>query len=179
MADLRAILEKYGQPTEDLAPRPEAQVFPGIAYLTPLKTVEVELAKKFGGSFGLSSEFPIATEGFPKGVKFRKYDRGSLRIGENTHVYMLIDGANRVISLAFMGRGVPPFVPSPFPPFVPVEGQRYRNNLIDKNDGAGQASVADARGQGKYVVVYTVGARNITWFVPEPMVNLILYCSQL
>lgn len=179
MADLRAILQSYGKPEADLGLHPDAQIFPGIAYLTPLKAVETALAKQFGGSPGLSSEFSIATEGFPKGLKFRKYDRGSLKIGDNTQLYLLIDGANRVISIAFTGRGAAAFVPQPFPTFTPIPGARSRNDLIDKSESAAQAAVADARGSGKFVVVYTVGKRNITWYVPEPLINLILYCSQL
>ncbi len=179
MADLRAILSDYGKPGVDLNLHPEMEVFPGIPYLTPLKTVETMLVKKFGGSFGFSTEFLIATEGFPKGLKFRKYDKASLGIGANTHFYLLIDGADRVISTAFVGRGAPAFVPAPFPVFVPVPGTRSRNDLIDKSDGSALAHVADARSSGRYVVVYTQSKRNITWYVPEPLINLILYCSQL
>jgi hypothetical protein len=181
MADLRACLSPYGEPLADLDLHPDAQVFPGVAYLTPLKTAEAAIAKQVGGGFGLASEFTIATEGFPLGLKFRKYDRGSLGIGANTHVYLLVDGANRVISTAFTGRGAPIFVPPNFvpPPFVPVPASLHRNDLIDKSESGARASVADARDRGKFVIVYLQGKRNVTWYVPEPLIHLILYCSQL
>jgi hypothetical protein len=181
MADLRACLAPYGKPAADLALHPDAQVFPGVPYLTPLRAAEAAIGSQLGGSFSLASEFTIATEGFPLGLKFRKYDRGSLRIGANTHVYLLIDGANRVISTAFTGRGAPLFVPPNFepPPVVAVEASLHRDDLIDKSDGGARGSVADARERGKFVIVYLQGKRNVTWYVPEPLINLILYCSQL
>ena len=174
MADLRACLAAYGKPAADLALHPDAEVFPGIPYLSPLKTVEAALSKQLGGSLGLASEFTIATEGFPLGLKFRKYDRGSLRMGDNTHLYLLVDGAYRVIGTVFTGRNAPPFVPQPFPPFVPVASPLHRDDLIDKSDGGARGSVADARDRGKFVVVYLQGKRNLTWYVPEPLINLIL-----
>ncbi|MCW3059490.1 MAG: hypothetical protein JWQ02_1311 [Capsulimonas sp.] len=181
MADLRLCLAQYGKPAADLELHPDAQVFPGVAYLTPLKTAEAAIAKQVGGGFGLAGEFTIATEGFPLGLRFRKYDRGSLGIGANTHVYLLVDGANRVISTAFTGRGAPKFVPPGFvpPPFVDLATGLHRNDLIDKSDGGARASVADARDRGKFVIVYLQGKRNVTWYVPEPLIHLVLYCSQL
>ena len=178
MADLRAILEAYGEPKDDLEPHPDSMIFPGIPYLTPLRKVEQILAAQFG-SFGLSSEFTIATEGFPRGLKFRKYDKGSAKIGDNTYVFILIDDASQVVAIAFMGRGAPAFVPNPFPVFVQIPGPRYRDNLIDKSDGSALTQVADARSLGKYVVAYSMGKRNMTWYVPQPLINLILYCSKL
>lgn len=179
MADLRACLAAYGKPAADLALHPDAEVFPGVPYLSPLKTVEAALSKQFGGSPGLASEFTIATEGFPLGLRFRRYDRGSLKIGDNTHFYLLVDGSYRVIGTVFTGRNAPPFVPQPFPPFVPVASGLQLSDLIDKTGGGSRASVADARSRGKFVVVYLAGKRNLTWYVPQPLINLILYCSQL
>jgi hypothetical protein len=139
------------------------------------------MAQQLGGSFGLASEFTIATEGFPMGLKVRKYDRGSLRTGANTHIYLLIDGANRVISTAFTGRSAPILVPPNFvpPPFVDLATPLSRNDLIDKSESGARGSVADARDRGKFVILYLQGRRNVTWYVPEPLIHLILYCSQL
>lgn len=181
MADLRACLESYGRPLADLGLHPDAEVFPGVRYLSPLKTVEAALSRQLGGSLGLATEFTIATEGFPLGLKFRKYDRGSLGTSANKYIYLLVDDTNRVIATAFTGRGAPVLIPPGFvpPPFIQVAGDLSRDDLIDKSDGGARASVSDTRGQGKFVIVYLQGTRNLTWYVPEPLINLILYCSKL
>lgn len=199
MSDLRAILQAYGEPKDDLDLHPDVEVFPGIRYLAPLSEVVAKLSKQFG-SLMLGLEIPIATEGFPLGLNFKKYDKASGSKADFKHVYFLLDKKAQVVSIAFM-KVHGPFVDVPEPPFVLIPGRRFRENLIDKKDGASGVWVRDARSRGKYVVVHSIpglsfsgydskgpgsaaalndySGKSYTWYVPQPIINLILYCSQL
>ena len=199
MADLRAILQDYGEPKDDLDLHPDVEVFPGIRYLSPLNEAVEKLSRQFG-SLGIGLDVPIATEGFPLGLGFKKYDKSGASKADFKHVYLLLDNKAQVVSIAFM-KVHGPFVDVPEPPFVLIPGRRFRENLIDKKDGASGVWVWDARSRGKYVVVHSIPGLNFpagdskdlspaaslrdtsgksyTWYVPQPMINLILYCSQL
>ena len=199
MADLRAILQSYGEPRDDLDLHPDVEVFPGIRYLAPLSEAVDKLAKQFG-PLVLGLEIPVATEGFPLGLNFKKYDKPGSSKADFKHVYLLLDKKAQVVSIAFL-KVHGPFVDVPEPPFVWIPGRRFRENLIDKRDGASGVWVWDARSRGKYVVVHAIpglgfpagnssgvspsaslrdgGGRSYTWYVPQPVINLILYCSQL
>ena len=189
MADLRAILQAYGEPKDDLGLHPDVEVFPGIRYLTPLNEA-VDKLSKVVGPLTLGLEIPIATEGFPLGLNFKKYDKSGSSKADFKHVYLLLDKKAQLVSIAFM-KVHGPFVNVVEPPFVWIPGRRFRENLIDKKDGTSCVWVRDARERGKYVVVHSIprltsagpiydqSGTSYTWYVPQPMINLILYCSQL
>ncbi len=189
MSDLRAILQAYGEPKDDLDLHPDVEVFPGIRYLTPLNDAIDKLSKQFG-NLALGLEIPIATEGFPLGLSFKKYDKSGGSKADFKHVYLLLDKKAQVVSIAFM-KVHAPFVDVAQPPFVLIQGRRFRENLIDKKNGTASVWVWDAKDRGKYVVVHSIprptasgplydqAGTSYTWYVPQPMINFILYCSQL
>ena len=199
MADLRAILKNYGEPRDDVDLHPEAEVFPGIRYLTPLKQALAALSKQFGAS-GIGLEVPIATEGFPLGLFFKKFDKNGDSKADFKHPYTLSDKQGQVIGVAFAGVHQP-FVKAGTPPFTFIPGRRFRQNLIDgKAPGDRRVFVSDNRRSGNFVIVHSMPpffpepdptvpippenlrdgtGTSYTWYVPQPLVNLILYCSQL
>lgn len=198
MADLRAILKNYGEPKDDVDLHPEAEVFPGIRYLTPLAQVVDALSKQFG-SLGIGLEVPIATEGFPLGLYFKKFDKNGNSKADFKHLYTLSDKPGQVIGVAFSGVHQP-FV-KPGTVFTYIPGTRFRENLIDgKANGNRSVFVSDNRKSGSYVIVHSMPpffreqdptasipaerlidgtGKSYTWYVPQPLVNLILYCSQM
>jgi len=198
LQDIKTLLSRYGHPEADLGNHPEVKVYPGIRYLMPVAEVEATL---FKDARRLSSPSKIACPGFPSGLFFISYD---VKSGIYNRMYLVVDRANQVVSLELVAEDTL-FVP-PSPPFRRFDGAwhvyDYVNDRIKgQPDIVIDTRVRDARSPDGYVVVNTTGGRwpdpigdpgiirkpppaNVkpkqasTWFVPVPLVNLILYCAR-
>ena len=173
--ELHEILRGYGQPSQDLLPHPNVFVFPGITYLMPIaQAVEV-----FSTSY-MCREAPRRQEvcdALPAGLFFRRYD---IQAGNYQELTIVFDRADQVVALSFRSKTKsPPFAPPEIPEFKLVLDNGYVSDFIDYNRRPGsQTWVADARELGGYVVAYTVsGNQTITWYLPQPVISLLLFAT--
>jgi hypothetical protein len=200
LADLHLLLSSYGQPEIDLEPHPEMEIYPGIKYLAPLGDAEKVL---FGSSRPTRSSTKLAAPGFPDGLFIVSYD---VKLGIYNRLYLVHDRDQQVVSLELVSESAL-YVP-PSPPFHLLEVKfrmfDYVNDRIKAQaDMVIDTRVHDQRGRG-YLIVNTTGTRGqfwkrdiphpgvvskpspsgvkprqtTTWYVPKPIINLILYCVQ-
>lgn len=205
MQDLKLLLADYGAPAEDVSPHPEVTVYEGptmdsglsqscrITYLMPLPKAEALLFK----SRGTVTVARAVAPGFPDGLFIHTYD---VKAGIYNRLCILTDSAkpeHQVVSLLLKAEGVNWYPPSP--PWKKIERNLHTHDYLNtENKGQpGQmidTRVNDLRGSGHYIVVNMTGGtrpaawagevvkpagaspkQDSTWYVPEPLIKLILY----
>ncbi|MDR3403985.1 MAG: hypothetical protein P4L99_15925 [Chthoniobacter sp.] len=127
MADLLALVSKYGKAEADLAVHPDITVYEGqvigggagekcrISYLMPLDRAEALLMK----SKGLSTDSRAVAPGLPDGLFLHTYD---VRAGIYNRLCIVTDSrkpVQQVVSVILKAEGVNWYPPSP--PFVKIK----------------------------------------------------------
>lgn len=204
LEDLRALISGYGEAEADLAEHPEVTVYEGpvfgggqgqtcrITYLMPLNRAEQLLL----GSTGISTISRAVAPGLPDGLFLHTYDA---RAGIYNHVCIVTDNhkpQQQVVCLLLKAEGVN-WIPGL--PWVQLNRDWDTFDYVNtQNRGRPgiiiDTRVLDQRQQGGYIVVNTTGAPNrhpppllakpakwspkedSTWYVPVPLVKLMLYC---
>ncbi len=201
MDDLRALLSGYGAPEADTGPHPEATAYEGppmspelgkhcrIPYLMPLDQAEKILFK----SRSLVSGSKAVAPGFPDGLFLHNYD---IKFGNYNRLTIMADSAKpqqQVVCLLFKNEREN-WHPIHFKE-VPRNWHTY-DYVNARNRGqpriAIHTRVHDLRGKGRYIVVNTAfgvpppsppgwvrvayrPTETSTWYLPEPMIKLILH----
>jgi hypothetical protein len=203
MNDLQALLSGYGQADRDIDPHPDVTVYEGapfdpslgqtcrITYLMPL----VQAEKLLFRSRGIVTGGRVVAPGFPDGLFVQIYE---IRAGIYNHLFILTDVAQHVISLELKAEGVNYYPPAPF---TKLDRNWHTHDYLNtQNKGQPglqiDTRVNDLRSRGRYIIVNMTGGslpgpqiqqpvvikparsspkETSTWYVPEPMVSLILY----
>jgi hypothetical protein len=167
-----------------------------LTYLMPLDRAEALLMKERG----LATESRAVAPGLPDGLFLHTYD---VKAGIYNRLCIVTDSrkpVQQVVSLLFKGEAVNWYPPSP--PFVKLHRDWHTSDYVN-TENRGQSNlridtrVNDLRAKGGYIVVNTTGGdlpdqiplsgivfkparfspkEVATWYVPEPLVKLILYC---
>ncbi len=166
-----------------------------IPYLMPLDQAEAILLR----GRGLVSETRAVAPGFPDGLFINAYD---VRVSIYNRLYILTDGAQpvkQVVSVLLKAEGVHWYPPSP--PFRKIERDWHTFDYMNARNRGNPRNVIDTRVNdlrqaGKFIIVNTTGGYRgpyipppgelvksppdspkeaSVWYVPEPMINLILY----
>ena len=203
MNDLQALLSAYGKADRDIDPHRDVTVYEGspvdpalgqkcrITYLMPLAQAERLLFKSRGIVTGGRAVAP----GFPDGLFMQVYE---VRAGIYNRLIILTDLAQQVVSLEFKAEGVNYYPVSP--PFTKLERNWHTHDYMNtQNKGQPglqiDTRVNDLRSSGGYIVVNMTGGSLLphlvqpvvlkparfspketsTWYLPEPMISLILY----
>jgi hypothetical protein len=176
--DISAVLSKYGTAVDDEGPHPEVTVYPGTTYLMPFDQAEKILVTS---NPGMRSATPIATGGFPPGLLAVSYD-GNWG-GNYNRLYLVKDRANQLVCLEFVSErgGFNPLQP----PATLIPGDWHVIDFINARV-KGQPRmqilnyVKDMRSAGHFIIVNTLSQamhQTSTWYVPEPLINLILFSA--
>ena len=199
LEDLTTLLTPYGTAEKDTDAHPEMLIYPGIKYLAPLAEAEKVFFGDSRPSKSVATKLAIA--GFPEGLSFASYD---IHLGIYNRLFLVFDLAQQVVSVELVGEDVL-FVP-PSPPFVLIESEwRVYDYINDRIKGQSRividGRVNDLRANG-FIIFHTTGTRQqrwsrqipapgitakpptseihpkqaTTWYVPKPLINLILYC---
>jgi hypothetical protein len=203
MNDLQSLLSGFGKADRDIDPHPDVTVYEGapldpslgqtcrITYLMPLAQAERLLFR----SRGIVTGGRVVAPGFPDGLFMQIYE---VRAGIYNHLFILTDAAQHVVSLEFKAEGVNYYPPAPFT----KQDRNWHTHDYLNTQNKGQPGmqidtrVNDLRDRGRYIVVNMTGGNQpapqlpqpivlkparsspketSTWYVPEPMVSLILY----
>jgi hypothetical protein len=175
--DLGRLLRDYGKPGEDLAPHPEVKIDRGVTYLMPLAQAEQRLGLD---SHALKTRARVACAGFPDGLTYIGYD---VKAGIYQRLYIVTDLADQVVCIEYVAPNVVDAPPSPPWRVMPGEWHVY-DYVNDRTKGQPRIEidtrVLDRRNDGQFIVVNTTGRavnQTATWHVPQPLINLILYCA--
>ncbi|MEP6671161.1 MAG: hypothetical protein ABJF10_18515 [Chthoniobacter sp.] len=179
LGDVHAVLARFGKASDDGAPHPEAFIYPGIRYLTPWRDVEKILVPF---NTGMRNGDKIACAGFPEGLNWVRYDgRWVFNNHAYNHLFIVKDIRSQVVCIEFLQehgswRQDWPSLPGNWHVIdyvnAEVKGQP-RVQIITQ--------VFDDRGAGHRIVVHTTSPqikRTVTLFLPQPLVNLMLACTQ-
>jgi hypothetical protein len=203
MKDLQDLLSGYGKADRDIDVHPDVTVYEGspldpslgsncrITYLMPLAQAEKLLFKSRGIVTGGRAVAP----GFPDGLFMQIYE---VRAGIYNRLIILTDIAQQVVSLEFKAEGVNYYPVSP--PFIKLERNWHTHDYMNtQNKGQPgiqiDTRVNDLRSRGGFIVVNMTGGsqppqiaqpivlkparfspkETSTWYLPEPMISLILY----
>lgn len=201
MDDLRALLSLFGTAEADVAAHPDVTIYEGpvldgtqsrqcrITYLMPLGDAEKALAINRGMASGSRAVAP----GFPDGLFLHTYD---IRAGIYNRLIVVTDSAKpvrQVVCMLLKGES------ENWHPlhFKPIERDWHTYDYVNAMN-RGQRGIAihtrvnDLRGSGRFIVVNTafgnppptgIGwvkvayrpAETSTWYVPEPLIKLILF----
>jgi hypothetical protein len=182
LGDLRSLLSPYGTASVDTDPHPEVEIYPGIRYLMPWHDAEKVLVPS---SAPTRSGDKIACAGFPDGLNWICYDGAWAYNGKSyNHLYMLKDIASQVVCIEF--RQEHGFWLQPEPPWQTIVGEWHVIDYINA-EVKGQkklhidTQVLDERSGAHRIVVSTTNRKidhTATMFLPEPLINLILYCTR-
>ena len=179
--ELGQILKPYAVPENDLAAHPEMTIYSGsspsgggnctITYLMKRdKAVELLL-----GRAGLSLKLKAVAPGFPPGLSIYNYDR---KFWDYDHLTLVVDAADQVVTLQFK---------SDTKAFGYLDGKwpyfNFRTlNFINLKVADGVRIQVRGRKDGNEPVVVNSDHRRfnetVTWFVPKPLVRLILFNVQ-
>jgi hypothetical protein len=205
MADLLALLSGYGTARNDTAPHPDVTVYNGptmdsgghqtcrITYLMPLSQAEALLFS----NRQIPTVTPAVAPGFPDGLFIHTYE---VSAGIYNTLCILTDHAQpepQVVSVELKADAVNWYPPSP--PFRKIERDWDTYDYIN-TENKGQPSIKidtrvdDFRANGHFIVANMTGGtrpaiwpwelrkpatakprQDSTWYVPEPLINLILY----
>jgi hypothetical protein len=205
--DLVALLSSYGTPEADTAAHPDVVVYEGpvmdgpgacrIMYLTPLVEAEKMLFTKGKGSISGSK---AVAPGFPDGLFLHQYD---VKVSFYNRLTIITDGAKpqeQVVSLQFKNEREN-WHPMNFKE-VPRDWHTY-DYVNTRNRGQPRIKihtrVNDMRKPGHYIIVNIAFGDPVwpamrvtppdwrqinyrpnetsTWYVPEPLIKLILYST--
>jgi len=168
--DLKALLGPYGTPDKSLATPPGVVIYPGIRYLTP----QAEAARLLGAA-GITTSHKIACGGFPDGLSYTSYD-GKWE-GMFNRLYLVTDPAHQVVCLEFVAE-TPRKIVHP-PPWVRVTVTRhvldYVNAMVKGQRGSPETWLYNT---GSGLVIDTVSHQTARWYVPKPLIDLILFCAE-
>lgn len=167
-----------------------------ITYFMPLSQAGKLLFK----SRGIVTSGRAVAPGFPDGLFLHAYD---IKFNIYNRLTIVTDSAKseqQVVSMLFKAEGENWYPPTPS---RKIERDWHTHDYVNtENRGSGNividTRVEDARQRGRYIVVNTTGGfvpdielrppgllvkparsspkETTTWFVPEPLINLILYC---
>ncbi len=201
--DLEALLKDYGKPEADTAAHPDVTVYEGpmmdvpgascrVTYLMPLEKAEKALFK----SRGLASGSRAVAPGFPSGLNLNTYD---VRTGIYNRLCVITDSSQerRVVSLQLQSESAASWYP-PSPPWKKIRRDWHTYDFVNTRTIMGKHDVIDVRvhdqrAHGRYLVVNCTGGSQpehipqpgyfrkpaildeSTWYVPEPLVKLILF----
>jgi len=203
MKDLQDLVAGYGKADRDIDIHPDVTVYEGpppdpalgqncrITYLMPLVQAEKLLFKSRGIVTGGRAVAP----GFPDGLSLQIYD---VRAGIYNRLIIMTDVAQQVVSMEFKAEGLNYYPATPFTKIVRDWHTHDYMNTENKGQPGLQIDtrVNDQRTRGRYIVVNMTGGSQAaiqlpaiiilkpahfspkqatTWYVPEPMINLILY----
>lgn len=166
-----------------------------VAYLMPLDKAEGVLFK----NRGIVTATRAVAPGFPDGLFIHTYD---VKAGIYNRLCILTDSAkpqNQVVSLLLKAESANWYPPSP--PFKKLERDWHTHDYLN-TENRGQPGIVidtrvnDLRPRGRYIVVNITGGfappeilppgivikparnspkTNATWYVPEPLIKLILH----
>ena len=167
--DLKALLGPYGTPSDSLAAAPGVIIYPGIRYLMP----QAEAARLLGAA-GITTKSKIACGGFPDGLSYTAYD-GRWE-GVFNRLYIVTDLANQVVSLEFVAESSR--IPHT-PPWQRITATRhvldYVNATVKGQRGSPETWMYNT---GYGLVIDTVSHQTVRWYVPKPLIDLILFCAE-
>lgn len=205
LKDLQALLANYATAEPDLAPHPEIVIYEGqrmdaapgnncrITYLMPLRQAEAELMK----SRGIATVSKAVAPGFPDGLMLHTYD---IRAGIYNRLCLVTDIGKpdqKVVCMVLKAETANWYPPTPF---VKQERDWHTFDYVNAENRGQSGIVIDTRvnRQSGYLIVNTTGGFNpykeltppgvvikparfspketTTWYVPDPMVKLILFC---
>ena len=197
-------MKGYGVAEADTAAHPDWTVYEGpmmdvpgggcrVTYLMPLEKAERVLFK----SRGIVSGSRAVSPGFPGGLFLHTYD---VRVGIYNRLCVITDSSveKRVVSLQLQSESAMSWYP-PSPPWKKIVRDWHTYDFVDTRTVAGKqvidVRVNDLRARGHYIVVNITGGfaeekiagpngvfhkpailDESTWYVPEPLVKLILFC---
>jgi hypothetical protein len=169
-----------------------------IAYLTPLAAAEQAL---FSKDHGISSVMKAVAPGFPDGLSIHSYD---VKAGIYNRLYIVTDYSKvqQVVCLVLKAENLH-WIPAS-PPFVKIERDWHTFDYVNTmNRGQPKmiidTRVNDLRKRGHFIIANSSGSNGVhpknilppgivekpaggtvnetaTWYAPEPLINLILYC---
>lgn len=182
LQDVRALLKGYGQESLDVNAHPEIAIYPGIRYLMPWHEAEKVLVP-FNTSMRSSDK--IACAGFPDGLTWVRYD-GRWTWGNRAynHLCLIKDIDSQVVCLEFLQEN--DAWAQPTPPWQTLGGNWHVIDYVNAEvKGQGgiriDTQVLDERKSDHRIVVHTTNGRirhTATLFLPQPLINLMLYCSR-
>ncbi len=205
MRDLQALLSSFGTAEPDIAPHPDVTIYEGqrmdgapgnncrITYLMPLRQAEALLMS----NRGIATVAKAVAPGFPDGLMLHTYD---VRAGIYNRLCIVTDigkPEQKVVSIVLKAETANWYAPTPF---IKQESDWHTFDYVNTENRGQPGIVIDTRvsQQKGYLVVNTTGGFNpyrelvppgviikparfspketTTWYVPEPMVKLILHC---
>jgi hypothetical protein len=177
LRDLGWLLKDYGQAGDDLGPHPEVKIEGGVTYLMPQRQAEKLLGLD---SHGMKTSAKVACAGFPDGLSYTSYD---VKKDIYDRLYLVTDLADQVVCLQYVASNE---VQRPsVPPWRFIDKDWHVYDYVN-NRTKGQpriridTRVLDRRSEGGFIVVNTTGEavkQSARWYVPQPLINLILYCT--
>jgi len=199
--DLRFLLSDYGTPSDDVGPHPEAVVYDGppmdpslgdncrITYLMPLDQAERLLMK----DKGMASHAKAVAPGFPDGLQVHTYD---IKFGHFNRLTIMTDMARpmpQVVSMQFKNERENWHALS----FKRIERDWHTYDYINARNRAQPKinitqRVNDQRAKQHNIVINIAfgdspkngsewiqvayrPSETSVWYLPEPMIKLILY----
>lgn len=205
MKDLQALLANFGTAEPDVAPHPDVVIYEGqrmdgapgnncrITYLMPLRQAEAQLM----GSRGIATVAKAVAPGFPDGLMLHTYD---VKAGIYNRLCLVTDIGKpdqKVVSMVLKSENANWYAPTPF---IKQERDWHTFDYVNTQNRGQPGIVIDTRvsQQKGSIIVNTTGGFNplkeieppgviikparfspketTTWYVPEPMVKLILFC---
>ena len=171
--ELRALLQGFAEPGSDTSAHPEVAIYQQLKYLMPL----LKAQDVFGLKGQINSGGDPSLAGIPTGLKFTAFSAIPARSFE---VRFLFDRANQVVATEFVAsdwRNLPPLPDRPAD--RKFSGKTY--DFVPKGDNIRGALYAQAAwNEPDYVIVATRGGpKAADFYIPKPMVSLMLYCLDL
>ena len=178
IADLSRLLSMYGKPDTALEWSSPLYVYAGIPYLTPLNEVVKQLKLS-----SPKSKSKISCAGMPDGLSYYSFD-GKFE-GDYNRLYLVVDQKDQLVSVELVDESPKGgaeggdrdlknrtynFVDSRCKglDFMHVDYEVQRSQEYESNSLIIDLSLTDPR--------LRKTLKSAKWYVPQPLVNLILFC---
>jgi hypothetical protein len=173
--DMGALFASAGAAKEDLRPHPKITMYPGITYLMP----RTEAEKVIGGGQGISAMYksrsPISCSGFPGGLTTYSYDAAFEFFNRTC---LVCDKADQVVAVELVAQHA--FRPPPQPMPRNWHTIDYANQEVKGKPSIHPLTQYPVIVRGFPAAYVAVAADNMqrttAFFVPKPMIDLILLC---
>jgi hypothetical protein len=180
LEDVHLLLTNFGTAKKDVAPHPEAMIYPGVPYLMPWRAAEKVLAP---GYTDMKSAGKIACAGFPDGLSWVAYS-GKWHVHDHDYnrLYLVKDIVGQVVCIEF-GHEHDSWR-QPGPEWIEQQGNwrviDYVNAEVKgQSDIRILTQIFDERSSSHRIVVHTTSkkiGRTATLFLPQPLIDLMLHC---
>ena len=171
MRELYALLSHHGKAGEDKGSHPDIEIYGGVHYLDSLESAQ----KKLGIATKWSARNAIAASGFPQTLFWVTYD-GKFE-GHFNQLQLIVDRSNQVVSVQLVDEHF-------HGAHIRHQGWHTYNFVNSRVNGSSRQSVsasATPYHEGGVIIDAELNGgsgQNTRWYVPKPLVSLILHCIE-